>query len=365
MALRPFTVVSTFAGCGGSSLGYKMAGGKVLLACEWDKNAVETYQLNNPETDVFYGDVAMLSVDDVLRRTGIAIGSLDVFDGSPPCQGFSTAGKRQIDDPRNNLFREYVRLLRGLQPRAFVMENVSGMVKGHMRTLFAEILRELKSCGYKVRARLLNAAWYGVPQSRERVIFIGAREDLGVDPDHPMPNVARATTVREALALPQGSRLLHLTSSGAYDFTDRAGPTFTVGHGNHTHYVVESHPHPPQLTPKYRLLAPRIKPGECEADYDPAGNGFQNLNRLRWNKPSPTLTKMNPGNGRGTLLHPELHRSLTIEEALRLSSFPDDFKMIGSFADRWSRIGNSVPPLLMCAIAGKVRDQILNDSPLV
>lgn len=182
------TVISTFAGCGGSSLGYSMAGFRELLAIEWDNNAVETFKLNFPDVPVYHGDIAKLSVDQVLEMTGLKPGELDVFDGSPPCQGFSTAGKRQLDDPRNQLFREYVRLLRGLKPKVFVMENVSGMVKGVMKLVFAEIIRELKASGYKVKARLLNAMYFNVPQSRERMIFIGVREDLGIEPSHPEGN---------------------------------------------------------------------------------------------------------------------------------------------------------------------------------
>ena len=135
------TVISTFAGCGGSSLGYSMAGFRELLAVEWDDNAVETFRLNFPEVPVYHGDIGALSVEQVLEMTGLKPGELDVFDGSPPCQGFSTAGKRQMDDPRNSLFKEFVRLLKGLQPRAFVMENVSGMVKGLMKLIFAEALQ--------------------------------------------------------------------------------------------------------------------------------------------------------------------------------------------------------------------------------
>ncbi|TXH14447.1 MAG: DNA cytosine methyltransferase [Hyphomicrobiaceae bacterium] len=181
-----FTVVSTFSGCGGSCLGYKMAGGKLLLAVEWDDNAVETYRANFPDVPIFHGDIAKLSVERVFELTGLKEGELDLFDGSPPCQGFSTAGKREFNDSRNQLFKEYVRLLSGLRPKTFVMENVSGMVKGQMKLMFAEILRELKSAGYKVSAKLLNAMHYGVPQSRERMIFVGVREDLGIVPSHPV-----------------------------------------------------------------------------------------------------------------------------------------------------------------------------------
>ena len=179
------TVLSTFAGGGGSSAGYHMAGFREVLAVEWDDNAVETLRLNFPDLDIYHGDIAKLSVEEALQRTGLQPGDLDVLDGSPPCQGFSTAGKRAMDDDRNQLFREFVRLLRGLRPKVFVMENVSGMVKGKMKLVFAEIMRELKGSGYKVSARLLNAMYFHVPQSRQRLIFVGVRDDLGIEPSHP------------------------------------------------------------------------------------------------------------------------------------------------------------------------------------
>ena len=166
------TVVSLFAGCGGSSLGYSMAGYRELLAVEWDAHAIETFKANFPDVPVFHGDIAKFSVEEALGITGLKPGELDVLDGSPPRQGFSTAGKRKMDDGRNQLFREYVRLLRGLQPKVLIMENVGGMVKGKMKLIFVEILKELKAAGYHVSARLMNAMYYGVPQSRQRMIFI-------------------------------------------------------------------------------------------------------------------------------------------------------------------------------------------------
>jgi len=179
------TVISLFAGCGGSSLGYSMAGFRELLAVEWNDNAVETFKLNFPDVPVYHGDINKLTVAECLKLAELEPRELDILDGSPPCQGFSTAGKRKFTDDRNQLFRQYVRLLRGLQPKVFVMENVSGMVKGKMKLIFAEILRELKASGYKVKVRLLNAMYFGVPQSRQRLVFIGVREDLGIEPSHP------------------------------------------------------------------------------------------------------------------------------------------------------------------------------------
>lgn len=182
-----FTYLSTFAGCGGSSLGYKWAGGHGVAAVEFDANAAETYRLNFPHTPVLQRDIATVTVDELLALTGLQVGELDILDGSPPCQGFSTAGKREFSDPRNSLFKEYVRLIEGLQPKVFVMENVSGMVKGKMKLIFREIMLALKATGYTVRCKLLNAMYYEVPQSRERLIWIGVRGDLGNEPGFPEP----------------------------------------------------------------------------------------------------------------------------------------------------------------------------------
>lgn len=314
------TVISTFAGGGGSSLGYHMAGFRELLAVEWDDNAVKTLRLNFPHLDVYHGDIAKLSVEEVLRRTGLEPGQLDVFDGSPPCQGFSTAGKRDMGDERNQLFREYVRLLRGLKPKCFVMENVSGMVKGKMKLIFAEILRELKASGYLVSARLLNAKYYGVPQSRERIIFVGVREDLGIEPSHP-----EGTTNVE---------------------------TLTSAWANVCVEVV------PEISSRYANIVLKVSRGQCADDVEP-GSGFQNCVRWDENKCAPTISKLNRGTGFGTPIHPIENRTVSIPEAKRCASFPDNHVFVGAFADRWARIGNSVPPLLMRAIAGHIRSHIL------
>lgn len=324
-----FTVVSTFAGCGGSSTGYVWAGGKVLLAVEWDDNAVETYRLNYPDTDIYHGDIAALSVDEVLERTGLQPGKLDVFDGSPPCQGFSTAGKRMIDDPRNQLFREYIRLLRGLRPKVMVMENVSGMVKGKMKLLFAEILTELKASGYNVKARLLNAKYLGVPQSRERMIFIGVRNDLGIEPSHPKPQT-RPITVGQAW---------RNISQQVPDYLYLDTET------------------------KLGSIAHKIPFGKTAATI--TGSGF-NVNRLGYNTVCPTITKpgwgVNSFNGQ---IHPNARRKITTAELIRLASFPDcySFGQVNNFktwTEAYTRIGNSVPPRMMQYIAEHIRDEILS-----
>ena len=320
------TVVSLFAGGGGSSLGYAVAGYREPLAVEWDPYAAHCLRVNLPGVEVFEGDVADLSVDACLDRIGMAPGELDVLDGSPPCQGFSTGGKRRLDDPRNALFREYVRLLRGLMPRVLVMENVAGLVRGKMRLVFRDVLHELTASGYVVSARLLNAMWFGVPQSRARLIVVGVRQDLvethGVAPSHPAAQ-GWPIPVREALRGVEQEAV-------------------------------------PELSPKYRRLAPLVRPGQCAADVD-HGKGFQNLVRLDYAKPSPTISRLNPGFGRGTPLHPVRHRSLSVPEARRLCGFPDAYVLPDApFPTRWGVLGNAVPPPFMAAVASHIRAELFD-----
>lgn len=205
-----FTVASTFSGCGGSSLGYRMAGFRVAWASEFVEAARDTYRANaSPSTIIDDRDIREVSAEDVLDALGMARGDLDLLDGSPPCASFSTAGKRNKgwgkvktysdrEQRSDDLFFEFARLVDGIQPRTFVAENVSGLVKGKAKGYFLAILRALTDCGYKVEARMLDAQWLGVPQSRQRLIFVGVRDDLGLAPAFPTPLPYRYS-VREAL----------------------------------------------------------------------------------------------------------------------------------------------------------------------
>jgi DNA (cytosine-5)-methyltransferase 1 len=327
--VAPFSVVSTFAGCGGSSLGYMLAGGKMRLAVEWDNGAADIYRRNHPATPLFHGDIGSLTVEQALETAGVAPGELDVFDGSPPCQGFSTSGRRQFEDQRNQLFRQYVRLLQGFRPKAFVMENVSGMVAGKMRIIFAEVLRELQASGYRVVARKLNAAHYGVPQARQRMIFIGARNDLGIEPTHPAPTHApiSARKALEGLRLDEQevSTLLEIAKSKAiyksWEF----------------------------MKPGSNLTRLGLK------------NGFNTV-RVDPMRPAPTLTKSAAYLGFGGLMHWAEQRPFTVAELKRLSSFPDNYDFGPNYVNAVERLGNTVPPLFMKAIASHVRDTIVRRS---
>lgn len=310
-------VVSLFSGCGGSSLGYHLAGYKILLAAEWDENAYKTYQLNFPDTKIFKGDIKELTVNAIKQITNLKKGELDLLDGSPPCQGFSLSGKKEVCDPRNQLYHEYVRILQGLQPKTFVMENVTGLIKGKNKVIFKQILIDLKNSGYNVKVKKMNTKYYNVPQSRERIIFIGVRRDLKISPSHPKPQTA-PVPIKDAL------------KNVKPEIMEKASPSVL----------------------KY---IKKVKPGEYASEAHPKGHHF-NRYLLDINKPVPTLTTK----GYGDYIFPDTYRRLTPNEAKILSSFPEDFKLIGTPHQQFARIGNSVPPNLMKAIAEHIKNNILN-----
>ncbi len=312
------TMVSTFAGGGGSSLGYSIAGYRETLAVEWNKHAAACLEANFPGLDIWRADIADLSVAEALDRAGVGEGELDLLDGSPPCQGFSIAGRRVIDDPRNQLFREYVRLLRGMRPKAFVMENVAGMVKGRMRLVFVEILKELKDSGYAVVAKKLNAKWFHVPQSRERMIFIGVRDDLanGMDDDdaHPQPQ--------------SGDVTLRQATSGMGDLRGPAivGRTLRIAKAT-------------RQGEQFYLGSERLGLGRRHFAYF----------RTNWDTTSKTIMS------RARAAHPDADTWLSVDAIKRIQSMPDEFRVYGRPHSAWRVVGNAVPPLMARAVGAHVR----------
>lgn len=310
------TVISTFCGTGGSSLGYKWAGFKELLAIDFDPHAVECFRLNFPEVPVWKRSVIEVTGKEILDFCGLKKGELDVFDGSPPCQGFSTAGKREVRDQRNNLFIHYWRLVDELQPKAFVMENVTGMVKGTMKGRFIEIIKTLKGGNYTVKCKQMNSKYYGVAQSRDRIIFIGIRKDLKIEPKFPTPS-SRVLTFKEALK-------------------DLSNPGMT-----------------PDIIPTGKQYIHRLKQGESISKYHPKGHFFGCM-RTKLNAPITTLLKTSSNQK----YHPLEDRCLGINELKLLCSFPEDWKLGSNYSDAVARLGNAVMPKFMQAIAENLKNDL-------
>ena len=389
-----FNVVSTFSGCGGSCLGYRMAGFKVLWANEFVASAKASYKRNHPNSFLDPRDIKLVQAKEILNELKLKPGQIDLFDGSPPCQAFSTAGQRQkgwnkarkydggVTQCNEQMFDEYIRLLKGLQPKVFIAENVSGLIKGTAKGYFLEILQALKACGYQVKVKLLDAQWLGVPQMRQRTIFIGVRNDLGLEPCFPLPfsyryTVADAISYIEymykgggfgqvkkvkANAFPyecvgtspeKGNGLsgkiyvkkkfIHDTS-GLFtkgDITNIPCPTVT---GTPHLFVEEEAKSPPWARQEYD----RLKEGETSKTH------FA-MHRTHRNKPCPAVT----GPCGSSLHHPTEKRRFSIQELKRICAFPEDFVLEGSYAQQWKCLGNSVPPLMMKAIASSVLEGIL------
>jgi DNA (cytosine-5)-methyltransferase 1 len=346
-----FNVASTFSGCGGSSLGYRMAGFRILWASEFIPAAQAVYRLNHSGTFLDPRDIRSVNPEEILAACDLAVGELDLLDGSPPCQAFSTAGRRSKNWGRENvypggrrqnnelLFYEYIRMIRGLMPRTFVAENVAGLVRGVAKGFFLDILRRLKSCGYSVQAKLLDAQWLGVPQMRQRIIFVGVRSDLGKGPSFPWPLSYR------------------------YSFRDAlpgiAGYEEGVGFRGRKDLISADLPST-SITANPVRVADRIG-GDATGVEQIIGNDDFNPKWGSTDLPHPTITASG-GRTSGQIRDRRSgrQRRLTIDELKRICSFPDDFAIRGSFAEQWRLLGNAVPPMMMYHIASSIRDNILN-----
>jgi DNA (cytosine-5)-methyltransferase 1 len=358
-----FNAISTFSGCGGSSTGYRMAGFKVLWASEFIDEARKTYEANKaPHTILDGRDIRQVQAQDILDAIGMKAGELDLMDGSPPCSSFSTAGKREKgwgqvkkysdkEQRTDDLFFEFSRLVKGVRPKVFVAENVAGLVKGSAKGYFLEILAELKSCGYRVSCRVLNAQWLGVPQARQRTIFIGVRDDLGLDPVHPKP-LPYCYSVRDAL--PWISKAIHDTSGqfSVGDITDR--PAATVTTAQH-HFVVDRDVEHGASIERFAIGDEwdKLTPGQ-------QSDRFFSLVKPHPEQVSPTITASGGSASTAGVTHPFEKRKFSIPELRRICGFPDDFILTGTYAQQWERLGRAVPPVMMSHIAATVRDQILS-----
>lgn len=339
------TVASTFSGAGGSCTGYRMAGYRVVWANEFVPAAQASYKANASKHCTLDGrDIKLVQAEDIFKATGLKQGELDLFDGSPPCQAFSTAGKREkgwgekksyehgASQCNEQLFTHYIRLVRDLQPRTFVAENVSGLVKGTAKGFFLEILRDLKACGYDVKCKVLDAQWLGVPQQRQRTIFVGVRNDIGRPPVHPKP-LAYRYSVRDALPWVVRVPANSIFEDSKKKMKDSTTPSRTITANGHVNDRIEG------------------------IAWD--NNGFRGGTVSSIDNPSPGIQAScgTVGGTGGTTIN---RRKFTIAELKRICAFPDDFVLTGRYAQQWERLGNSVPPVMMCHIATGIRDSILH-----
>lgn len=378
------TAAGSFSGCGGSSLGLRMAGWRVPYAIEFVDAAADSYLMNAPGTVLDRRDVRKIEAAEILGALGLERGELDLFEGSPPCAAFSVAGSRErtwgeekdyseagkqrVDD----LFWEWARLLGGLRPRAFLAENVPGMLVGNALERYARrIVRDLADLGYRVRAEVLNACWYGVPQDRRRLIFMGLRRDVADaadvgGPEPPPPTTDPPFTLREAL-----------TAAGPPppgDVEEASMERFAVGRTwrtiaearrngrevNFRHLAcqrcgAELHHHPEYET---RTSGAIVK-ATC-ADGEPAEilKDYFSLVVPDPDRPCPTVTATGASAGAASVVHPFECRKFVPEELKAICGFPADFRVTGTFAQRCERFGRAVCPPMYEAVGRRLAEYL-------
>jgi DNA (cytosine-5)-methyltransferase 1 len=339
---KDLLAIDLFAGAGGMTLGLKRAGFKVVAAVEIDALACKTYGANHPEVRLWEKDIRNLAAADVLEDLGLQPGDLSLVAGCPPCQGFSSLttlnGKREVDDPRNDLVLEYERFIREMKPRAVMMENVPGLASDPRMHALCEMLEGL---GYPVRSglKVLNAVDYGVPQRRRRLVML-AVEGSVVPFGRPRDS---QITVQDTIAdLPE------VGSSGdsLHDLAEKRSPVV----------MARIAAIPKDGGSRADLGSDAQLP--CHKDTD----GFKDIyGRMSWKKPAPTITGgcVNPSKGR--FLHPEEDRAITLREAALLQGFPPEYSFCldkGKFAAA-GLIGNALPPAFVEAHARQIREALV------
>ena len=409
-----FTVISTFAGGGGSSTGYRLAGGKILCVNEFVEAAVETYKSNYPNTPVLPQDIKELKGEDFLKAAGIQKGELDILDGSPPCSAFSVAGKREkgwdqtktYSDGKQvenieDLFFEFTRITGEIMPKVVIGENVAGITMGEAKEYFNRIVNEFGKLGYEAVGKVLNAADYGTPQARQRCFFIAVRNDImdkvGLnfmnmeDEIYPEPykqQVSLKQAIEDVQNNEEEEKELYEYVQGGFqkkwveilDFN----PNKHIKPSENEVRII-----PKEEWPKYKENGFQEKNAKPIKSYKKNGvietiekvknrdvkhfewdtkeeyfyidinykKSMFNMIRPAPHLPCPTLTQRGQQKSVSGVFHYSKNRKFTIQELKRIMGLPDDYKLEGNFDKQAERIGRMVAPLMMKNLASNIYEK--------
>lgn len=322
------TAIELFAGAGGLALGLEQSGISTLEYVEFDKACCETLKTNRPNWNVVCDDIH--NVDFTPYKDKV-----DVVTGGFPCQAFSYAGKKLgFDDTRGTLFHEFARCVKEVNPKMFLAENVRGLASHDKGRTLSTIINVFESLGYHTQQKILNAAYYGVGQKRERIVIIGIRDDLDIEFAYPEPD-QKMTTLRQALK----------------DCPPSEGEEYSE---------------------KKRKVLELVPPGGCWVDLPEdiaksymgksyySGGGRRGMaRRISWDEPCLTLT-CSPSQKQTERCHPEETRPFTVREYARIQSFPDSWNFCGGIGDQYKQIGNAVPVEMARRIGVQVKLAVLN-----
>jgi len=374
-----FNVISTFAGGGGSSTGYRLSGGKILCINEFVEEARKTYHENYPETPIIPDDIKKLTGKDFLDSTGLDVGELDILDGSPPCSAFSVSGKlshntieKEVTDLFGNvtvvkipgkhsdgwgqtknysdgkmieniedLFFEFLRIAKDIQPKIIIAENVKGLTVGEAKGYYNKITNGFEKLGYDVASKVLDARYFGVSQTRTRVFFIAIRNDISTKVGLTFMNISNL--------FPKESTEIMTVEECFEDLEyDPEEIKYLTNKWLNTAYYKNTVINMP-------LDPPKVLTG---MDYHPKGHHF-NVKRISRFAPAPTLTAMGSNDTTAGACHWSEPRKLTLGELKRIQALPEDFKLTGKWNQKAERVGRMVPPLLLKAIVDSVYKNVI------
>ena len=374
------TAVDLFSGAGGITLGLRNAGFDVRLCADMNEACEATHHRNFPDIPFIRGDMHEVAGAEVLEASGLRPGELDLLIGGPPCQGFSIMGRRELWDPRNGLFREFIRIAAELRPKVMVIENVTGLATLEGGAVLRELSNAFRSAGYIPDCAELLAAQYGVPQMRWRMFFVGWRGDQERSGGFPIPSHGRAgigelvpnrtvgpedsagfVTIRDAIGdlppvEPGGVTI-------AYD--QRPKSLYQKAMRINAPKKLENH-YAARLSPQNIERIRFLKPGDdwraLPHELLPAGmqralrkDHTRRYRRMIWEGVARSIITRFRDPKSGEYIHPDQHRTISIREAARIQSFPDWFVFEKGYSEQYEQVGNAVPPLLARAVGLELR----------
>jgi len=337
------TVIDLFCGCGGLSYGFIEAGFDVLLGVDNWKDAITTFENTHKNAKGIVADLFKETPKEIAKKTGIK--NTDIIIGGPPCQGFSIAGKRIIDDERNKLYKSFVSFVELYQPKVFLMENVPNIVSMGQGIVKENIIKDFEKLGYTVVYKVLLASDYGVPQNRRRAFFVGTKNKTEFI--FPEPMIKNPITTKEAISdLPENS----IKDGSKYKNEPKSDYQEFIRKKSNCVYNHEITNHSEQTTSIISLVPDGGNYKDLPRELQQTRNVNIAWTRLNSKKPSLTIDT-----GHRHHFHYKFNRVPTVRESARIQSFPDTFVFLGSKTSQYKQVGNAVPPILAKELAKEIK----------
>lgn len=333
--------IDLFCGCGGLSYGFECAGYDILLGIDNDAKALETFELNHKGSKSICGDITKITYENDIKPL-IGDKQIDIIIGGPPCQGMSLSGPRRFEDPRNKLYLSYIRLVKEICPKAFVIENVPGLVGLFGGQIRDSIMEQFTQMGYSIQYKILCAADYGVPQGRKRVVFVGTKDETFEYPEAETDIVTCSMALSDLPPLEDelGKECMEYVSPPQNDYqklmrknSDTVRNHIAARHSERVHNIIS-------------LVPDGGNYKDLPEEYRNTRNFHVAWTRFSSEKPAPTIDT-----GHRHHFHYKYNRVPTVRECARLQSFPDDFIFLGNKTQQFRQVGNAVPPLMAQKIA--------------